>query len=131
LLASGGEDTRVRLWDTTSGDLILTLSGLRYGATSVAFSPDGETVAAGSLGQTVSMWKLATGAPIKNLRFDNISYNSVAFSPQGFWLALGSRDLQLWLKVVLTPEEYARVKAGEARKLVVTDERLPVRARGF
>jgi tetratricopeptide (TPR) repeat protein len=118
LLASGGEDTRVRLWDTTSGDLIRTLSGLRYGATSVACSPDGETVAAGSLGQTVSMWKLATGAPIKNLRFDDISYNSVAFSPQGYWLALGSRDLQLWLKVVLTPEEYTRVKAGEARARV-------------
>jgi WD40 repeat protein len=115
LLASGGEDTKVRLWDTDGGDLIRIFSGLRYGVTSVAFSPDGETLAAGSLGQTVAMWKLATGAPIKNLRFDDISYNSVAFSPQGYWLALGSRDLQLWLKVVLTKDEYAKVKAGEAR----------------
>ena len=92
---------------------------------------DEKGVEAGSLGQTVAMWKLATGAPIKNLRFDDISYNSVAFSPQGYWLALGSRDLQLWLKVVLTPEEYARVKAGEIRNVAAASARPQVSARGL
>jgi hypothetical protein len=37
----------------------------------------------------------------------------VAFSPRGEWLALGSRDLQLWLKAILTKEEYAAVRANE------------------
>jgi hypothetical protein len=61
----------------------------------------------------VIVWKRATGAVVKRLGYENISYNSVAFSPRGEWLALGSRDLQLWLKAILTEEEYAAVKANE------------------
>lgn len=72
-------------------------------------------LAAGSLGQTIMVWKVTTGMLVKHLRYENISYNSVAFSPKGQWLALGSRDLQLWLKVILTKEEYAAVREGEAR----------------
>jgi WD40 repeat protein len=83
--------------------------------TSIAFSPDGELLAAGSLGQNIIGWKLAAGMIVKHLRFRNISYNSVAFSPRGQWMALGSGDLQLWLKVILTEDEYQAVKAGEAR----------------
>jgi hypothetical protein len=65
----------------------------------------------------VIVWKLSTGAVVKRLKYENISYNSVAFSPQGQWLALGSRDLQLWLKAILTEEEYAEVKASGAATL--------------
>ena len=61
----------------------------------------------------VILWKLSTGEVVKRLRFENISYNSVAFSPQGQWLALGNRDLQLWLKAILTEEEYADIKTPD------------------
>src|SRR5688572_33252442 len=81
-----------------------TFTGHRNSVTSVAFSPDGELLAAGCLGQVVIVWKRETGAIVKRLRYDDISYNSVAFSPRGEWLALGSRDLQLWLKAILTEE---------------------------
>jgi WD40 repeat protein len=113
-LASGGEDATVRIWDLLTGHEAQAFSGHRNSVTSVAFSPDGELLAAGCLGQVVIVWKIATGAVVKRLRYENISYNSVAFSPQGEWLALGSRDLQLWLKAILTEEEYAAVKANES-----------------
>lgn len=115
-LASGGEDARVKLWDLsdpTGGREQHTFSGHGNSVTSVAFSPDGQLLAAGCLGQVVIVWKLATGAVVKHQKYENISYNSVAFSPKGQWLALGSRELQLWLKVILTEEEYALVKADE------------------
>jgi WD40 repeat protein len=113
-LASGGEDATVKLWDLTTGREARTFSGHRNSVTSVAFSPDGELLAAGCLGQVVIVWKRETGAVVKRLRYEDISYNSVAFSPRGEWLALGSRDLQLWLKAILTEEEYAAVKANES-----------------
>ena len=72
-------------------------------------------LASGSLGQTIILWRVATGAIVREVHYENISYNSVAFSPQGQWLALGSRDLQLWLKVLLTQSEYSAVQAGKAR----------------
>jgi WD40 repeat protein len=116
-LASGSDDTTVRLWDVATGRIVQTLRGHRYSVTSIAFSPDGKLLAAGSLGQTVMLWRLSTGSAVKSLRYSDISYNSVAFSPQGQWLAFGSRDLQLWLKAVLTSEQYATVKPEENRLL--------------
>ncbi len=116
-LASGGEDATVKLWNLKTGCEARTFTGHGNSVTSVAFSPDGELLAAGCLGHIVMVWKLSTGEVIKRLWYQNISYNSVAFSPGGQWLALGSRDLQLWLKVILTPDEYAEVRAGSERAL--------------
>lgn len=112
-LASGGEDGKVKVWDLTTGREILSFSEHGNGVTSIAFSPDGKLLAAGCLGQVVIVWKLSTREVVKRLRYENISYNSVAFSPRGQWLALGSRDLQLWLKAILTEDEYQHVRTAE------------------
>jgi WD40 repeat protein len=115
LLASGAEDKLVKIWDVATGRDVQTLRGHVNDVTSVAFSPDGELVAAGSLGQTIRIWRLSTGRVIKTLWFREISWHPVVFSPKGQWLALASRDVQLWLKAILTEEEYSEVKAGEER----------------
>ena len=112
LIASGGDDRVIKVWDTNGRELH-TLSGLANDVTSLSFSPDGKLLAAGSLGKMIKVWRVAAGELIKTVRFTEISYNSVAFSPEGQWLALGSRDIQLWLKAVLTEEDFAAVKAGE------------------
>jgi tetratricopeptide (TPR) repeat protein len=115
MLVSGGEDKMVRIWDVETAREIRTLEGHINDVTSVAFSPNGELVAGGSLGQTIRIWNLSTGRLVKTLWFSEISWHPVAFSPKGQWLALASRDVQLWLKALLTEEEYAEVKAGEER----------------
>ena len=122
-LASGGEFGEVKLWDLQTGKEVRDFPGLRNSVTSVAFSPDGDLLAAGSLGVCVMVWKTDTAETVRRLQYDNISYNSAAFSPSGQWLALGSRDLQLWLKVILTEEEYSAVKAGEERAVRAAKER--------
>ena len=114
-LASGSENGEVKLWNVAKGRPVKILKGHRNSVNSIAFSADGSLLAAGSLGQMIIIWKLATGDVVKHVCYADVSYNSVAFSPTGQWLAFGSRDLQLWLKVILTQEEYAAVKAGEAR----------------
>lgn len=115
LLVSGGEDKMVRIWDVATTREIRTLTGHINDVTSVAFSPNGQLVAGGSLGQTIRIWNLSTGRLVKTLWFSEISWHPVAFSPKGQWMALASRDVQLWLKALLTEEEYAEVKAGEER----------------
>jgi tetratricopeptide (TPR) repeat protein len=116
-LASGGEDHLAKIWEVETGREVRSLAGHVNDVTSIAFSPDGELVAGGSLGQTVRIWRWQTGRVVKTLWFREISWHPVAFSPRGQWLALASRDVQLWLKAILTEEQYIEVKAGEARSL--------------
>ncbi len=115
LLVSGGEDKMVRIWDVDTTREIRCLAGHINDVTSVAFSPNGQLVAGGSLGQTIRIWNLSTGRLVKTLWFSEISWHPIAFSPKGQWMALASRDVQLWLKALLTEEEYAEVRAGEER----------------
>lgn len=122
LLVSGGEDKMVRVWDVATTREIRTLTGHINDVTSVAFSPNGQLVAGGSLGQTIRIWNLTTGRLVKTLWFSEISWHPVAFSPKGQWMALASRDVQLWLKALLTEEEYAEVKAGEERAMLMRQE---------
>ena len=122
LLASGGEDKMVRIWDVATAREIRTLTGHINDVTSIAFSPNGELVAGGSLGQTIRIWKVSNGRLIKTLWFSEISWHPVAFSPKGQWMALASRDVQLWLKALLTEEEYAEVKAGEQRGMLLRQD---------
>jgi WD40 repeat protein/energy-coupling factor transporter ATP-binding protein EcfA2 len=70
---------------------------LSYGAvTSVAFSPNGQTLAVGYHGDMVALWNVAT-QQITPLEVDN-PVSSVAFSPDGKALAVAdsSNDIGLW-----------------------------------
>ena len=65
---------------------------------SVAFSPDGTTLASGSLDHTVKLWNVATGNNIATLQGHTDWVRSVAFSPDGTTLASASFDntVKLW-----------------------------------
>ena len=68
------------------------------GVTSVAISPDGRWVAAGSLDTVVWIWEVATGKLVERLRGHRDSVYSVAFTPDGRGLVSGSLDktLKYW-----------------------------------
>ncbi len=66
---------------------------------SVAFSPDGKSIASGSWDKTIKLWEVSSGKLIKTLTGHNGSVYSVAFSPDGKTMASGSQDdtIMLWL----------------------------------
>jgi WD40 repeat protein len=66
--------------------------------TSVAISPDGQFVAAGSLDTVIWIWDVATGILVEQLQRHKDSVYSVTFTPDGKGLISGSLDktLKFW-----------------------------------
>jgi WD40 repeat protein len=56
-LASGSQDTTVRMWDVTTWKHIATLTGHTGAVTSVTFSHDGTVLAGGGADGTIRLWR--------------------------------------------------------------------------
>ena len=71
---------------------------IRLRSSSVSYSPDGQTLASGSLNNTIRMWDVSTGQQKALLEGHTENVKSVSFSPDGETLASGSSDetIRMW-----------------------------------
>jgi WD40 repeat protein len=90
LLATGGYDDLVRIWDVEAGREVRSLRGHEDHIVSVAFSPDGKQIASGGYDRSIRVWDVATGRLDRTLRGHVGAVWCVAFSPDGTHLASGS-----------------------------------------
>jgi len=99
-LASGSEDTTVRLWDTNSGDELSVLRGHTDNGwpTVLVFSEDGKMLASGGTDKTVQLWDTTTGELLTTLIGHINSLTSLTFSRNGSMLASASADgaIRFW-----------------------------------
>jgi WD40 repeat protein/serine/threonine protein kinase len=98
LLASGGIDCTLRIWDAESGRELLPPMGHDGAIFGVAFSPDGTQLASASADRTVRIWDTVSGRTLVNLMGHNEWVRGVAFSRDGRQLATASHDgtVRLW-----------------------------------
>lgn len=115
MVAAGSLDTVVRIWDTSTGQLVERLRGHKDSVYSVAFSPDGTSLLSGSLDRTLRVWDLvgpkraAQNAKGGQVITGNAACShtlsghkdyvlSVGLTPDGQWVVSGSKDrsIQFW-----------------------------------
>jgi WD40 repeat protein len=113
LIASAGADGTVKLWRTSDGALLRTLTGHEGDANGVAFSPDGSYVASAGSDGTVRVWRTQDGRLLHTLTHGGGIALSVAFAPNGQLLASGGEDgtVKLW-----------RVATGAAERTIHAHE---------
>jgi WD40 repeat protein len=120
LLASGGNDDTVRLWNVADRkELGTAMRGGSGAVNAVAFTPDGKTIVSGDDDGSVQMWDVATyreeGPP---LTAHSSSVTSVAVSPDGKLVAAGYLDgtVRLWSNYDMTTYLRALCAAVDPRR---------------
>ena len=99
ILATGGDDTKVKLWDVGVGKLRATLSGHLALVSCLAFHPGGKFIASASYDYKIRLWDVASGSPLSPpLKGSTAAIRCLAFAPDGRTLATGGRDhiIRLW-----------------------------------
>lgn len=119
VLAVGGTDGSIRLWDLRTRMKTMTLRSrvhLRTGhdalVTCLAYTRTGELMASGHLDGSIYLWDTGSGLEHEVKVGHDESVTGLAFSPDGKILVSGSKDstIKCW--------EMDAVLAGEARRLM-------------
>ena len=98
ILASGGQDKTIRLWNTSEGKCEDKLEEHKDVVHSLAFSPDGRMLASGCRSGEILLWNINTCKCLRKLKGHNHWVYSVTFSPDGKLLASSAGDgtVKLW-----------------------------------
>ncbi|MEM1256768.1 MAG: hypothetical protein AAGI69_30420, partial [Cyanobacteria bacterium P01_H01_bin.21] len=97
-VASGGQDTTIRIWDALNGTRLKELTGHTSTITGIDFQDDqGKILAASSADGDIRLWNTESEEMLANLQFGTETVNGIRFSPDGKTIAAatGNRVI-LW-----------------------------------
>lgn len=98
ILATGGGDKKIHLWDTPTHTDIGTLNGHKHAVCELVFSPDGKTLASGDTSGEIHLWELTTGRRFATHGRHKDYVRALVFSPDGKTLASISSNNYLYYK---------------------------------
>jgi serine/threonine-protein kinase len=136
LVASGGDDGTLRIWDAKTGKELRRCEGITDRIFCLAFSPAGKYIASGHYGPDsaflVRLWESATGNEVRSFRGHTRDVTAVKFLPEGDGLLSASLDGTLRLWDVQTGKELRKMAhGGGARDVAVSPDGRHALSAGF
>ena len=97
-IVCGYQDSRARVWNINSGELLTRFGDQRPAVVCAAFSPDGKQIAFAHADESVRIWDLRLGRETRTFRGHTATIKTVAYMPNGKQvLSAGSdRTIRLW-----------------------------------
>ncbi|HDR04216.1 MAG TPA: hypothetical protein ENN84_03080, partial [Candidatus Marinimicrobia bacterium] len=92
MIATGGRDNTVKIWNYDGLTLKYELAGHRDNVKKVAFSPDSDRLVSGGEDGYIILWDALTGAKITESKAHLIWINALTYSPDGLYIASSSDD---------------------------------------
>ncbi|KAI2884669.1 hypothetical protein CBS63078_11313 [Aspergillus niger] len=110
LLASGygSYDRNVRLWDTTTWEMLYVFEDYAQSTFTMSFSPNSQLLAFTTLDKSIKLWHTATGALRQTLTGHKSPATGITFSPNGLLLASTSKDQTVRVWSVVTGAMYQK-----------------------
>jgi len=97
LIASGGQDGTVQVWDAATMNTLCSYKGHTSAVKALAWSADSKYIVSGGDDATVQMWDAATGKRIATYGEHSAWVRTVAWSPDGRCIASASDDtIHIW-----------------------------------
>jgi len=120
LIATGGADGMVKIWDAMTGQNVQTLQGHAREIFDVAWSPDGERIASADGGGTMLIWNTSTWQIILTItdtdeRFDPVFFD-IDWKPDGTQIVVSS-DLSGVKVFDTTTGAFVKALLGHAREV--------------
>jgi WD40 repeat protein len=105
LVSTDPNTDTLRLWDTTSQQLLAGRQAHTRAVWSVAFAPDGTAIASGGIDGSVQLWNPTNLTALALLGSHAGAVDALAFSPDGRFLATGGRDGTVRLRHRISGQE--------------------------
>ena len=84
LIATGGDDNLIILWNRSTGAVVRRLSGHKSKIMALAASPDGKLIASASWDWRIGLWDTSTGKLVRWIEGHTSNVNDVAFGADGY-----------------------------------------------
>jgi WD40 repeat protein len=110
IAAGGAGDTRVLLWDVSTGAVRTVLASREVNA--IAVAPDGSWLAASNLARTARIFDVATAKQQARLEGGSGWTSALVAAPDGSWLATSGHDRTVWIWDVTAGRLRARFGTG-------------------
>jgi WD40 repeat protein len=119
ILASGGADRQIRLWNTDTGKIIYTFDGHLESVTAIQFMPNGKILISTGADRTIRFWDLESKQLLKTIEAHEHKIHALAISPDGQTIVSGGSDCNVQIRQLGASSNYHNLQGHQDAVLTV------------